>query len=91
MDIYSQREQASEMGKREETGSDNRAFLSLYGTTSDGCQGGDHEGWFREDGLSAPRKDRVCLEEVGCTTELLRHPYAGREPLENGSVHGVLW
>jgi hypothetical protein len=29
-------------------------IYSLYGTSSTGCQGGDEEGWFREDGLSEP-------------------------------------
>src|SRR5215211_8666009 len=40
------------------SGSDNMALFSLYGTASIGCQGGDEEMWFREDGLS--ELVRVC-------------------------------
>jgi hypothetical protein len=46
------------------TDSDNIAFYSLYGTVSGACQGGDSEGWFREAGLSEPRKGMVRIEEV---------------------------
>src|SRR5215216_1020495 len=35
-------------------GSDNIDLFSLYGITSTDCQGGEREGWFREDGLSEP-------------------------------------
>jgi hypothetical protein len=41
---------------------------------------------YREAGLSAPPKDRVCIEEVGCTLALLRPLYAGKmaaDTLEN--------
>jgi hypothetical protein len=33
---------------------------------------------YREEGLSAPRKDRMCVEEVGCPLVLVRPPRAGR-------------
>src|SRR5215217_6312120 len=38
------------------SGSDNTVFFPLYGTTSGVCQGGDREGWFREDRLSEPKR-----------------------------------
>src|SRR5437764_12823577 len=59
------------------TGSDNIGIFVLYGTTFRVCQGGECGGWYREEGLSEPRKGRVCIEEVGCTTVLLRPAYAG--------------
>src|SRR5215216_2849247 len=59
------------------SGSDNMVLFSLYGANSTSCQGGDREGWFREAGLSAPLKGRLCIEEVGCTLVLWRPPYAG--------------
>jgi hypothetical protein len=40
-------------------------------------QRANREGRDREEGLSAPLKDRVCREEVGCTLVLLRPFYAG--------------
>jgi hypothetical protein len=67
------------VGSRVKIGSGNISFSVLYGTTWRACQGGDEEGWFREDGLSAPRKDRVCIEEVGCTRVLLQ-PSTYRRP-----------
>jgi len=33
---------------------------------------------YREEGLSVPRKDKVCREEGGCTMVLLRPPYGLR-------------
>src|SRR5215217_5490636 len=37
-------------------GSDNIGLFSLYGTTSQGCQGGDFYVRFREAGLSVPQQ-----------------------------------
>src|SRR5215211_887669 len=64
------------------SGSDNMVFFPLYGAVSSDCQGGDEKSWFREDRLSEPRKNRVCIEAVGCTLVLLRPPYAGDERLD---------
>jgi hypothetical protein len=35
---------------------------------------------YREEGLSAPLTNRVCIEEGGCTLMLLRPSYAGEWP-----------
>ena len=51
----------SKRGKREADGSDTITYCLLYGTTSPVCQGGDGEGWFREDGLSEPGEGKVTL------------------------------
>jgi hypothetical protein len=39
------------------SGSDNIGLFSLYGIALHACQGADLFGWYREAGLSAPRKD----------------------------------
>jgi|SoiMetStandDraft_2_1073263.scaffolds.fasta_scaffold394696_2 hypothetical protein len=61
----------------EETGSDNGAFLCLYRTTLRRVERQNRREGYREEGLSAPRKDRLCIEEAGCTLVLLRPPHAG--------------
>jgi len=53
-------------------------IYSLYGTTSEGCQGGNEEGWFREDGLSVPLMD----------AELLL-PYAPHGTVADGFIHSI--
>jgi len=45
-------------------------------------------GWFREDGLSEPRKDRVGIEEAGCTKVLLQPPNATRHGSERCKIVG---
>jgi hypothetical protein len=52
---FSYRPKRDKSGTPVKNGSDNMMFFSLYGITSIGCQGGDEETWFREDGLSVPR------------------------------------
>jgi hypothetical protein len=42
------------MGEREETGSDNRAFLDFYGTTLPRVEMQNRGGGYREEGLSVP-------------------------------------
>src|SRR4029450_3388928 len=54
--------------------SDNMVFFSLYGTAFIGCQGGDEEGWFREDGLSAPLKATVSIIGGYRQVEVTRMP-----------------
>jgi len=56
------------------SGSDNIVFFALYGTASIGCQGGVAEEWFREAGLSAPRKDAVSVIGGYRQVEVTRMP-----------------
>jgi hypothetical protein len=50
-----------------------------------------HRGHFREAGLSAPHKARVCIEEFGCTVMHLRSPYAGLKPGAVSSMLLIIW
>jgi hypothetical protein len=52
------------MGEREETGSDNRAFLDLYGTTLPHVERQNRGGGYREEGLSAPIEARSFLNGI---------------------------
>jgi hypothetical protein len=58
-------------------GSDNIALFSLYGTASYRCQGGDCEVRFREEGLSAPLKDRVWWQEIVSRWREMKSQYIG--------------
>src|SRR5258708_4534746 len=74
-------------------------FFSLYGTTSTGCQGGDEEGWFREDGLSvplgvvkAPLCNQVrlhCMRDAMCFLSPMTPWYLPFNLLESGSQRGA--
>jgi hypothetical protein len=53
-------------------------IFSLYGTSSTGCQGGDEEGWFREDRLSEPMAgwmDNKMLPALWFSVQELRNCY----------------
>jgi hypothetical protein len=68
--------------RRAKIDADNSAFSVLSGTTLPRVQTHNRRDRFREDRLSEPRKNRVCIEAVGCTLVLLRPPYAGDERLD---------
>jgi len=61
---------------------DHSAFSIFSGTTLPRVQRHNRRDRFREDGLSAPLKDRVCIEGVGCIRGLLRPSYAGLQHSE---------
>jgi hypothetical protein len=49
-----------------------KLFQCLYGIGLLPFSKGKPGGGYREEGLSAPLKDRACIEEAGCTLVLLR-------------------